>query len=210
MIATSAWNPGRRRTAMDSRTQRAHRLRRALAPQPAQAADRGLASQAAAHQAAADRAALRCQLDGALLTDPAHFAHTLARNTRQVEAFLFATADAHHHGAARAAGRRRHRRRGAIRCRTGRGTRIGAALRTFLINAGPPLSLHGGPVVLRSPTAGTAASHRCCATDRATAAQLPPPDHAQPADRHAGLAPLTRGVAGGACFVDVPAGPDAA
>ena len=77
-----------------------------------------------------------------------HFAHTLARNTRRVEAFLFATrltritmelrtprADAAIAAAAH-----------AVQDWSG-GTRIGAALRTFHQRWGRR-SLHGGPVVL--------------------------------------------------------------
>ena len=77
-----------------------------------------------------------------------HFAHTLARNTRRVEAYLFATrltritmelrtprADAAIAAAAH-----------AVQDWSG-GTRIGAALRTFHQRWGRR-SLHGGPVVL--------------------------------------------------------------
>jgi hypothetical protein len=77
-----------------------------------------------------------------------HFAHTLARNARRVEAFLFATrltritmelrtpaADAAIAAAAR-----------SVQDWSG-GTRIGAALRTFQQRWGRR-SLHGGPVVL--------------------------------------------------------------
>ncbi len=77
-----------------------------------------------------------------------HFAHTLARNTRRVEAFLFATrltritmelrtprADAAIAAAAH-----------SVQDWSG-GTRIGAALRTFHQRWGRR-SLHGGPVVL--------------------------------------------------------------
>lgn len=151
VIATFSWNPGRRRTRrwIPGRGARID-LRRALARSLRTGGE--IVDLPRRQRRIKPRPiVLLCDVSGSMerySRTLLHFAHTLARNTRRVEAFLFATrltritmelrtprADAAIAAAAH-----------AVQDWSG-GTRIGAALRTFHQRWGRR-SLHGGPVVL--------------------------------------------------------------
>ena len=144
----------------------------------------------AAPPAAAARAAVRRQrVDGALLADAAPLRprrHPAPPPGRGVPVFDAAHA---HHRASCAPPRigRRGRAPWRGRCPTGRAARASATRCSSSTGAGAGARWRAARSCSSSPTAGTAATRRAARRDGAAAAQLPSPDLAEPAHRHARL-----------------------
>ena len=201
-LARLTWNLDERRTRRwVAGPRQPHRSAARAGAQPAhRRRDHDAAAPAPAHPPPADRAAVRRQrLDGALHADAAAVrAHAVARHAR-VEAFLFATRltritmelRAPKPDAAMAAVSR------AVKDWSG-GTRIGDALRSFH-QRWRRRTLHGSSVVILISDGWDRGDPRAAARrDRAAAAQLPPADLAEPADRHDRLRAADARAAGGA------------